>query len=91
MMIRNGRGKRWGWAMSKPVMQREIAIKHSIKQTSGGVIYFYATNDAAADAEEFGTVETQPSQNCFRLEVDPRFNFDDVVAYIEGYGQEADV
>lgn len=68
-------------------MKKEIAIDFIHK--SVGVIYMYTTNDALADLQGFGDVQQSgapyPPQH-FRLRVDARFDFDEVVAYIENYG-----
>ena len=73
--------------MKTPVMQSEIAIKHNME--GQGILYFYATPDAASDVRQFGELEQVIHQDFYKLEVDARYNFLEVVAYIEAYGKDA--
>jgi hypothetical protein len=50
-----------------------------------GVIYFYATNDAIDDFREFGFVRPGENKNYYCLEVDARYDFDEVLKYIQNY------
>ena len=73
--------------MSKPVMKTDIAIDWAGKTTR--IMYIYATAEALADIARFGDVEEAPyGQHLLR--VDARYDFDDVVAYIENYGKDAE-
>jgi hypothetical protein len=71
--------------MNKPQIKREVQITTVIKSVRH--IIFYASTDAVAEFEEFG--EVLPSTNTrelYNLFVDARYDFGEVVAYIEGYG-----
>lgn len=66
----------------KPKPKREVAIEVAIKVTRN--IFFYASKDAIEDLRAFGDITEMG--NPLILHVDPRFNFDEVVKYIEEYG-----
>ena len=70
--------------MNKPVMKKEVEIDNFSRMMR--TIYFYATNDAASDFAEYGYIEKYIYPNSYRLIVDARFNFDEVVEYIKNYG-----
>ena len=67
----------------KPQPKKEIAIDWAGKNVN--LIYFYASVDALEDMREFGTVESVSNYNQYRLEVDKRYDFDEVVKYIQEY------
>jgi len=69
--------------MNKPTPKREVAIDGHIK--SLGMIYFYSSRDAAEDFREFGHMSTSEEGNKYTLFIDKRFDFDEVLAYIENY------
>lgn len=72
--------------MIKPVPQKEVTIAHAIGN-GVRVIYFYSTEDAVTEFYCFGLVERWDQQpDHYRLTVDARYDFDDVVRYIESYG-----
>lgn len=70
--------------MNKPNSKREVAIKHSIPLL--WTIYLYASKDAVSDINDFGELLPVSTEDLYRLEVDRRYDFDEVVKYIEGYG-----
>ena len=70
----------------KPEMKTEVAIDFAGPVTR--TIYFYSTEDAVTEFYSFGLVEPNGSQpDYYRLTVDARYDFDEVVAYIERYGK----
>lgn len=70
--------------MDKPTLKREVVITQVTPEFRS--IYFYASQDAADDFKSFGKLEPWPGGASYRLEVDPRFSFDEVVEYIRQYG-----
>lgn len=65
-----------------PKMKSEIAISYLGKS----IIDFFATPDAASDMAQFGKVtQAQDQPNKYWLYVDARYDFQEVVAYIENY------
>lgn len=70
-----------------PVMKREVAV--ASENENQFLITFYSTRDALADIQQFGEVYpfSSTSEKYF-LYVDRRFDFADVLAYIENYGEE---
>ena len=72
---------------TKPVMQTPIAINFASKKWS--YVSFYATPVDAKEFEQFGQIfEWGGDAEKYSLSVDHRFNFDEVVAYIECYCNE---
>lgn len=71
--------------MDRPEMTCEIAV--SWEHESVRIIHFNATPDAAADMEQFGDVAPGGTKNSYRIIVDARYRFGDVLAYIAQYGQ----
>ena len=75
--------------MIKPTMKREIGIAFVSK--SQRIIHFFATNDATAELLEFGHVrscgDAYPSGQ-MALEVDPRFDFEEVHEWMANYGNQ---
>ena len=67
--------------MAKPIMKTEIKISFESKIV--GIIHFYATNDAAAGMRDFGALAMTDTQNQYRLIVDPRYDFDEILEYIK--------
>lgn len=70
--------------MEKPKMKREIGIvgyseKHRL-------IFFDATLDAAQDLNEFGWLTRPLQYSSYHLFVDARFDFFEVLKYIQNYG-----
>lgn len=75
--------------MKKPRIKREVAIESIFPQTQA--IHFYASPDAAEELGEFGTTTSGGLiKNKYRLQVDARFDFDEVVEYIKNYGEAGD-
>jgi len=72
-------------ALKKPIIKREIAI--SRKLYNAKTIILSATKDAAEEIREFGDLAFYEKEGAYWLKVDPRFDFDEVVKYIEEYGQ----
>lgn len=71
---------------AKPTMRTEVAV--SVVAETVRSIYFYATQDAVTEFTEFGEIEKAGSANYYRLEVDARFDFQEVVSFIRGYGSQ---
>jgi hypothetical protein len=66
-------------------MKREVAIDAII--FGPNVIGVYATPDAVTVLVEFGTIAPVPEfNNMYRLTVDKRFDFEEVVKYVKSYG-----
>lgn len=71
--------------MDKPTMKREVVVTQATPRYRS--IYFYASQDAAEDFKTFGKLEPWAGgDSSYRLEVDPRLHFDEVVEYIRQYG-----
>lgn len=70
----------------KPQMKKEVALSSVGEMTRS--IWFYATPDAAEEFKEYGLVESWASPSQYRLKVDARFDFGEVVNYIVNYGKE---
>ena len=71
--------------MNKPEPKREAAVDRY--HETAGSIDFYASPDALEDIKEFGYVLPDPIiPNRYILYVDKRYNFQEVLAYIEKYG-----
>jgi len=69
--------------MKKPVMKKEIGILSASSGTR--YIVFSATNDALADVQEsFLYIERYLDSNQLVGRVDPRYDFDQVLAYMKG-------
>lgn len=72
--------------MIKPVMKQDVAVLTSVENSK--MIVFYATNDAVTEFVDFGEVIKRPDgKNKYNLYVDPRFDFAEVLAYIQNYGK----
>ena len=71
---------------NKPTMKSEVAIDFSSPMSR--IIYFYSTEDAVTDFYTFGLVEPHGNhQDYYRITVDARYDFGEVVAYLERYGK----
>ena len=73
--------------MSEPRMKREVAVSSYNKSFS--VIYLYATPDAVDQLGKFGAIQKWDSylgSDHYRLDIDARYDFDEVLAYIQNYG-----
>ena len=71
--------------MTKPTIKHEVAVKDVLPGLK--IIYFYATNDAVTEFMEYGLVEpTNTHHDLYRIDVDSRFDFDEVLEYIQNYG-----
>ena len=69
---------------TKPVMQSLAAIDVSIKEAE--YVSFWASPDAAKDFEQFGQLKKwAKASEKYSLDVNGRFDFDEVVAYIKKY------
>ena len=71
----------------KPQLKREVAVDGYVK--SVGMIYFYASSDAAAEFSEFGSLHKDEHSEKYTLLIDRRFDFDEVLAYIQNYDAAA--
>lgn len=69
-------------------MKREVQV--SFANDLVGHIVFYATNDAVSAFKGFGDLSHAQFLNQWDLFVDARFDFDEVLAYIENYGKESE-
>ena len=73
--------------MNKPAPKQEVAILHTINTMKQ--VVFYATHDAVTEFADFGRIDTyEGSKNKYALTVDARYDFEEVVAYIKGYGNQ---
>lgn len=74
--------------MKKPRIQHEVAIDCVFPHSR--MIYFFSTSDAAVDFDDFGAMTKHTSEkDSYKLLVDARFDFDEVVEYIRSH-EEAD-
>lgn len=72
--------------MNKPVMKQEVAIQ-GYNETFR-VITFYATQDAVTEFEGFGRIKNfDDIRDKYNLYMDARFDFAEVLAYIQNYGK----
>lgn len=69
---------------NKPQMKREVTVTIALDLVR--TIYFYGTPDSAIQFGDFGEVVRGRRRNLYELTVDARFDFDEVLAYINGYG-----
>jgi hypothetical protein len=70
---------------NKPVPQKEVAIDMIVRML--GLIVFYASNDAITEFAQFGhIVKHTETPEKYDLFVDARYDFDEVVKFIESYG-----
>lgn len=67
--------------MQKPKMKQEVKVTSSEKDDRR--IYFFATPEFVTDFESFGTIRVTGSVDGYVLYVDPRFDFDEVLEYIQ--------
>lgn len=73
--------------MKKPQMKKEVEITHVFNFDNE--VWFHATQDAVADFRSFGSVtERKGRPDWYSIDVDARFDFDEVVNYIRSYGRE---
>lgn len=71
--------------MTKPRMKREVAIVFHYEPVRH--ITFYATTDAVTEFEPYGDIVPDPARSeCYTLHVDSRYEFAEVLAYIQNYG-----
>ena len=71
--------------MVKPTPKKEVAIDWASE--SDKIIFFYSTLDALDNFVSFGNVTEWTRQNYYRLKVDSRFDFNEVLEYIQKYGE----
>ena len=67
----------------KPTPKKEVAIDWASELNK--IIFFYSTPDALSDFISFGSVVEWTRQNYYRLKVDSRFDFNEVLEYIRDY------
>lgn len=72
--------------MNKPVMKQEVKVFVAI--TVARMIVFYATDDAVTEFDSFGMIRKYDNErNKYSLYVDYRYEFSEVLAYIQNYGK----
>ena len=72
--------------MNKPIMKQEVAILVSIKSVRQ--IVFFATNDAVSEFAPYGNIIRDDNvREKYSMFVDARYDFDEVLEYMQGYGQ----
>jgi len=69
--------------MEKPQIKAEVAVRWAPAST--GLIYFYASLDALPEFTGFGSVMPGQLANEWVLSVDPRYDFDEVLAYMKSF------
>lgn len=70
---------------NKPVQKRKAAVR--LVSKAANMILFNATEEAAAEFESFGEMElVRNVSGYYSLFVDARYDFDEVLAFIEAYG-----
>ncbi len=68
-----------------PVMQHEVAVDEVIQLQN--YVTFWATPDAAQEFTQFGTVcPWKDIANKYHICIDKRYDFDEVVDYLQNYG-----
>lgn len=74
----------------KPMTKKEVTVTEYFKESR--IIHLYASRDAAQGFTEFGTLWTgadlgsaNPPPDYYMLIVDARFDFDEVIEYIQNY------
>jgi len=67
--------------MEKPKPKKEVAVGTISEKER--VVFFNASRDAAGDFAEFGFITE--FETCYLLFVDRRFDFNEVVTYMENY------
>lgn len=70
----------------KPIPMREVAIE-SVKPSKNR-IFFWATEDAAIDIAQFGSLSREVGTNRYQLYVDMRYAIDEVADYIAAYDKQ---
>ena len=70
--------------MNKPQPKREVIVRFADRNVKH--IYFYASSDAIEDFRDFGVIAPNFSHHC--LIVDQRYDFEEVLEYVENYDKE---
>lgn len=71
--------------MKKPTIKKEVAVVDAFLFTRR--ISFYSSRDALGDFQEFGEItEFDNVANKYILIVDSRFDFNEVLEYMQTYG-----
>lgn len=71
--------------LKKPTIKREVAVDTVIRICKQ--VNFYATADAVTEFEQFGRLDKIGDEgDLYRLLVDARYSFEEVLSYIENYG-----
>ena len=70
--------------MQRPTIKREVATTFQDKNTR--IIWFYATQDAVTEFNRYGLIRDTNRPDYYYIAVDARFDFDEVLAYIQNYG-----
>ena len=70
-----------------PMLKKEVAIDVLLPESR--CIYFFASTDAAEEFRSFGRLRPDVgARQYYCLWVDARYNFDEVLAYIQNYDKE---
>jgi hypothetical protein len=67
----------------KPQRKSEIAIESAMPNQY--IIYFYASDAAAKELAEFGSLQKLTKKDNYKLDVDRRYDFNEVVEFIKNY------
>jgi hypothetical protein len=74
----------------RPQPKRELAVLQFIHTPKVGTrsIYFAATQEAMEDVKKFGLVSAGIGKDGYLLTVDPRYDFEEVLSYLEHYDDD---
>lgn len=72
--------------MPKPVMKRKIGITCELQITKS--VFFDASQEDAEKFKDFGALEKRDRENHWHLKVDARYDFQDILDYIEEINSE---
>ena len=68
--------------MDKPSMKKHLVI--TARHRNQGIVYFYADEILAAQAADFGNlVKLVHKHDYWEFQIDARYDFDEVVAWLE--------
>lgn len=70
--------------MDKPTPKKEVVVFYHSEISK--MIVIYSTADAITEFAEFGHIATFPNSSQYTLFVDARYDFLEVLSYIENYG-----
>ena len=69
--------------LKEPEMKTKLAIDWSDKDQR--VIYFFTDEEIAKPLKKFGSLNNSGTPNKYRLSVDGRFDFKEVLEYVTAY------